>query len=94
MELAGSFCRGCGYCLPCPAGIEIFTMARLDMLLTRSPWRQYMTDDFHKKAMKMADCVHCRACASRCPYGLDTPKLIEYNLANYERFYTEHLDQI
>ena len=93
-ELAGSFCRGCGYCLPCPAGIEIFTMARLDMLLTRSPWRQYMTDDFHKKAMKMADCVHCRACASRCPYGLDTPKLIEYNLANYEKFYAEHMDQI
>ena len=92
--LAGSFCRGCGYCLPCPANIEIFTMARLDMLLLRSPWKQYMTDEFHKKAMKMADCIHCRACASRCPYGLDTPALIEYNLKNYEKFYEEHLNKV
>ena len=88
--LAGSFCRGCGYCLPCPAGIEIFTMARLDMLLTRSPYQQYLTDSFHEKAMKMADCLHCGACASRCPYELNTPKLIEYQLENYKKFYAAH----
>lgn len=88
--LGGSFCRGCGYCLPCPANIEIYTMARLDMLLTRSPYKPYLTDSFHEKAMRMADCIHCNACKSRCPYELDTPKLVEYNLENYRRFYSEH----
>ena len=27
-ELTGEFCRGCGYCLPCPAGIQINQCAR------------------------------------------------------------------
>lgn len=28
-ELTGEFCRGCGYCLPCPAGIQINQCAHL-----------------------------------------------------------------
>ena len=42
-ELAHNFCRACGYCLPCTAGIEIPQAARMAMLLRRSPYQQYMT---------------------------------------------------
>ena len=36
-ELMGEFCRGCGYCMPCPVGIQINTCARMSLLLRRSP---------------------------------------------------------
>lgn len=93
-ELSGSFCRSCGYCMPCPAGIEIFNCARMNMLLRRSPWQQYMTDVWREKMEKINDCIGCRSCSSRCPYQLDTPNLLKYMLKDYREFYEAHKDQL
>ena len=93
-ELSGSFCRSCGYCMPCPAGIEIFNCARMNMLLRRSPWQQYMTDDWREKMEKINDCIGCHSCSSRCPYQLDTPNLLKYMLKDYREFYEAHKDQL
>ena len=93
-ELSGSFCRSCGYCMPCPAGIEIFNCARMNMLLRRSPWQQYMTDAWREKMEKINDCIGCHSCSSRCPYQLDTPNLLKYMLKDYREFYEAHKDQL
>lgn len=90
-ELAGTFCRGCGYCLPCPADIQIPTAARISLLLTRSPWQQYMTDEFKAQMERINGCVHCNHCKNHCPYGLDTPNLLKHMLTEYNRFYAEHM---
>ena len=89
-ELAGSFCRSCGYCLPCSAGIDIPQAARMSALLRRSPYRQYMTDEWYAKMHKIEECVHCDACKSRCPYELDTPALLQAMLKDYDAFYAQH----
>ncbi len=89
-ELAGNFCRSCGYCLPCTAGIDIPQAARMAMLLRRSPYKPYMSDEWHAKMHKIEECVHCDACKSRCPYGLDTPALLQSMLKDYDAFYAEH----
>lgn len=91
-ELAGNFCRSCGYCLPCPAEINIPTAARIDRLLRRSPYKKFMTEAFYAEMHKIDDCIGCGSCASKCPYGLDTPNLLKYMLADYEAFYAEHKD--
>ncbi|MBQ9422474.1 MAG: aldo/keto reductase [Pyramidobacter sp.] len=85
-ELAGSFCHGCGYCQPCAAGIEIQTVARMSLFLRRSPVGPWMSEKSYAMMMQAEKCIHCNACKSRCPYGLDTPRLIEQNLADYKSF--------
>ncbi len=82
--LSGSFCRGCGYCMPCPAGIEINTCARMSLLLRRSPSDSHLSAKGQEKMRKIKDCLHCNKCMSHCPYGLDTPKLLARNLKDYE----------
>ncbi|MBR3036689.1 MAG: aldo/keto reductase [Lachnospiraceae bacterium] len=86
VELAGNFCRGCGYCMPCPVGIEINTAARMAQLIRRSPSAKFFTEEGQARMMKIEDCIGCYSCASKCPYGLDTPKLLKENLADYKKF--------
>ena len=84
-ELSGDFCRGCGYCMPCPAGIKINDCARMSLMIRRAPVDIYMDKEHQAEMDKIEDCVNCRQCASKCPYGLDTPALLRKNLADYRQ---------
>ena len=84
-ELAGNFCRGCGYCVPtCPAHIEINNCARMSLLLRRSPSELQLTEAVQAKMKKIEDCIHCGQCSAHCPYGLDTPTLLAENYKDYK----------
>jgi len=84
-ELSGSFCRGCGYCLPCPQGIEINNCARMSLMLRRAPSKAWLSEEYQAKMAKIENCVNCRQCVKRCPYELDTPELLRRNLEDYKR---------
>ena len=84
-ELSGEFCRGCGYCMPCPAGIEIHTCARMSLLIRRSPSSAQLTEQAQDMMKKIEDCLHCGKCRSKCPYELDTPALLEKNYEDYKK---------
>lgn len=76
-RLAGLYCTGCKYCMPCPQGIDIpavFTIMNYHRiykitdyarnnyaLIGRVPWMKY------KNA---AACVDCGVCEQKCPQSL------------------------
>ena len=83
-ELSGEFCRGCGYCMPCPVGIQINNCARMSLMLRRAPSDAWLNETWQKNMAMIENCLHCNSCKSKCPYGLDTPSLLEKNLCDYK----------
>lgn len=84
-ELAGDFCRGCGYCMPCPAGIMINQCARMSLMLRRAPSAGWLSEQMQAEMAKIENCLHCGKCKTKCPYELDTPELLVRNLEDYKR---------
>ena len=78
-ELTGEFCRGCGYCMPCPAGIMINQCARMSLMLRRAPSKAWLTPEMRAEMKKIEGCLHCNQCMSKCPYELNTPELLQKN---------------
>lgn len=76
------FCRGCGYCLPCPEGINI---PELLSLLNR--WEAFkgmnwahthkVRREYSKFKNKADLCAGCNKCVEHCPYSLPVPDLMK-----------------
>ncbi len=84
-ELSGDFCRGCGYCMPCPAGIQINNCARMSLMLRRAPSENWLNEYWQGEMAKIDECLGCRACTLKCPYELNTPELLRKNYEDYKK---------
>lgn len=84
-EMAGDFCRGCGYCMPCPKGIMINQCARMSLMVRRAPSANWLAEPMQQEMRKIEDCIDCRQCVSKCPYSLDTPNLLRKNYEDYKK---------
>lgn len=71
--------------MPCPAGIEINNCARMSLMLRRAPSASWLTEEWQMKMSKIAGCMHCNKCMSKCPYGLHTPDLLAKNYEDYKK---------
>ena len=56
----------------------------MSLLLRRSPSEAQLTQEAQKKMLNIENCLHCNQCKSKCPYGLDTPALLQKNLEDYK----------
>ena len=85
-ELSGDFCRGCGYCMPCPVGIQINNAARMSLMIRRAPVDAQLSPASQEMMKRIESCINCGKCKSMCPYGLDTPALLKKNYEDYKTF--------
>lgn len=82
-QLGDNFCRGCGYCMPCPEGINISLCARMSLWIRRFPTEPNMDEKTQEMMKKTLDCMECYACVDNCPYELDIPELLKENYEDY-----------
>lgn len=69
-ELGENFCRRCGYCAPCTAGISIPNVFLFEGYLSRYNLEKWARERYATLSVKASACVECGACEERCPYHL------------------------
>ena len=68
-------CTGCGYCTPCPKGVDIpGVFAAYNRVYSESKFsglREYfMGTTFRKSSTGASNCIGCGKCEKHCPQGL------------------------
>ncbi|MDD5309380.1 MAG: aldo/keto reductase [Deltaproteobacteria bacterium] len=72
----GAFCHRCGYCTPCPNGLNIPFLFLIEAYYTRYELRDWALARLAGLGRKYADCAACGECLAKCPYGLPIPDLM------------------
>ncbi len=78
------YCTGCGYCQPCPKGINIpkifqaYTYLNVYGLkdLAKNTWNGYLGDQ-KNPGVSPAECVNCGYCERKCPQHLKVRELLK-----------------
>jgi hypothetical protein len=79
LERAAVPCTKCGYCLPCPQGVNIPGVLELynngiiygDMSASR-----FVYGRFFQEAERASACIQCGECVEKCPQGIEISKLM------------------
>ncbi len=72
-------CTGCGYCMPCPAGVDIPTCFAAYNTRYTDSWYSGMKAYFMCTSLKTnpsnaSKCVRCGKCETHCPQGIEIRK--------------------
>ena len=76
-ELGNQFCRRCGYCAPCPQGINIPSNFLFANYLRKYGLADWAKDRYFAMPKNASDCVKCGICETRCPYDLPIRAMLE-----------------
>ncbi|UCC67637.1 MAG: aldo/keto reductase [Armatimonadota bacterium] len=82
-QLGEKFCRGCGYCQPCPQGVPVLSVMFYDVYHKQFGDDWIARDEYRKEIELVDRCEECRQCVERCPFDLDIPVVMREIVARY-----------
>jgi hypothetical protein len=82
----GQTCLRCGYCLPCPQGIEIPDVLRALHMARHYPGelRHLGRELYESLEIRASSCVECEECVAKCPAALAIPERLKEAVAEFE----------
>jgi len=75
-KLADLYCTGCGYCMPCPHGVNIPRNFELYNYYKVYGFEEYATQQYARLVKREQDasmCVECGECLDKCPQHIPIP---------------------
>jgi predicted aldo/keto reductase-like oxidoreductase len=85
-ELGKRFCRRCGYCSPCPHGVQIVNLMIIESVIRRMPPAQVINEARKKDVLNVEKCIECGLCETKCPFELP----IRSSIREAARMYLEY----
>ena len=79
-RLADLYCTGCGYCMPCSAGVDISRCFELYNYLTVYGLSDYARTQYALLVERKQDasvCIECEECLDRCPQRIPIPEQLK-----------------
>jgi predicted aldo/keto reductase-like oxidoreductase len=70
-------CTGCGYCMPCPNGVDIprnFQIYNDNFLFTGAEFNSVFYNRFLNPEQRASGCFECLICLEKCPQKIDIPE--------------------
>ena len=77
-RFAGGECTYCGHCKPCPMDIDIAMVNKLyDLAQMQPELPASLREHYAALPRRAGDCVGCRGCEERCPFGVPVAERME-----------------
>ncbi|MBR3554594.1 MAG: aldo/keto reductase [Oscillospiraceae bacterium] len=79
-------CTYCGHCRPCPAEIDIAMVNKLyDLAVMQPEVPASVREHYFALGHRADECLGCRQCESRCPFGVQVSRRMEEAAALFGR---------
>ena len=73
-------CTNCGYCLPCPSGVNIprnFGVYNDQGMFPESPTAGMIHNEWMDAGSRASACIECGECLDRCPQQIPIPERLK-----------------